>query len=407
MQIQDKGEENAEELLEYESDDDQFESVYIESQLKAQNENETDTKTMIAGEISQLEVNEVDDDDFDDEYEEEDLVGHDENFDNVHEEEDHFEKQFEDDFRKELENGDDSETRFEDVNEEFQGEDEEDEVDSEDNNNELDNVHYEETSSTDILKTVTTEVVDDFSESEDEHTEITQPQPAPDAENISEIANPPTDDAKDAADRTMIELEQIPVYLDFCDLLSTSNNITAPGLASACLSHEIGEISFDFLKLFVPKCKEDELYFEFDSIYQSLRDCYHLTFNVIFQKLSELMNVHLEKVNIHMTFSDLQDLTIDSESNYSETLALSTILESYVELRKQSPNADLHRFLSVRISCTRTTKEQICILSDASFSGYRLENLGEYFTSGGRKRGSEHVFIEKADNDSKRVKLDR
>jgi hypothetical protein len=398
MQIQDKGEENAEELLEYESDDDQFESVYIESQLKAQNENETDTKTMIAGEISQLEVNEVDDDGFDDEYEEEDLVGHDENFDNVHEEEDHFEKQFEDDFRKELENGDDSETKFEDVNEEFQGEDEEDEVDSEDNNNKLDNVHYEETSSTDILKTVTTEVVDDFSESEDEHTG---------AGNISEVANPPTDDAKDTADRTMIELEQIPVYLDFCDLLSTSNNIATPGLASACLSHEIGEISFDFLKLFVPRCKEDELYFEFDSIYQSLRDCYYLTFSAIFRKLSELMNVHLEKVNIHMTFSDLHDLTIDSESNYSETLALSTILESYVELRKQSPNADLHRFLSVRISCTRTTKEQIRILNEASFSGYRLENLGEYFTSGSRKRGSEHEFVEKAENDSKRVKLDR
>ncbi len=397
MQIQDKGEENVEELLEYESDDDQFESVYIESQLRAQNENETDTKTMIAGGISQLEVNEVDDDGFDDEYEEDDLVGHDENFDNVHEEEDHFEKQFEDDFRKELENGDDSETRFEDVNEEFRGE-EEDEVDSEDNHNELDNVHYEETSSTDTLKTVTTEVVDDFSESEDEHTG---------AENISEVANPPTDDAKDTADRTMIELEQIPVYLDFCDLLSTSNDIATPGLASACVSHEIGEISFDFLKLFVPRCKEDELYFEFDSIYQSLRDCYHLTFSAIFRKLSELMNVHLEKVNIHMTFSDLQDLTIDSESNYSETLALSTILESYVELRKQSPNADLHRFLSVRISCTRTTKEQICILNEASFSGYRLENLGEYFTSGSRKRGSEHEYVEKTENDSKRVNLDR
>lgn len=167
---------------------------------------------------------------------------------------------------------------------------------------------------------------------------------------------------------------KIPVYLDFCDLMSDGDK----SLANVWLNEEI-KVDFDFMKLYPPNCKEDELYLEFDSLFDRFEDCINLTFSEIFGKIKQ--KITNPDINIHLTFGDLLNFTIESDSIFCQSLKLKDLLKSYEMLKSQSPNADLYGFLSVRVWCTRKVINQFEILSNAVKHGFRIENLKEIITN--------------------------
>ena len=183
-------------------------------------------------------------------------------------------------------------------------------------------------------------------------------------------------------------LSHLPIYLDFCDLVSDKEK----DLGNAWLNEEI-KVDFDFMKLYPPECDEDEMYAEFDSLYDSLDECIGLKFSDILLKIKAVITNSCKiwdletDIDIRLTFGDLMNFTVASDSLSSKSLTLEDVLISYERLKLQSPNADLHKFLSLRVWLSRNTLGQFGILKDASLNGYRLENLSSLIS---HKRKGEH-----------------
>lgn len=165
-------------------------------------------------------------------------------------------------------------------------------------------------------------------------------------------------------------LEEIPVYFDFCELCGGGKN-----LDEAWLKDEI-RVGFDFMKLFKPACLEDELYSEFNSIFD-FDECISLKFSDVFQKIAQFLSLQLRDVNIHLTFGDLNNLTLESDSVMSNNLRITDLLETYRCLKDESPNSDLYKFLSVRVWCTRSLEKQLQLLHTAKDCGFKLENIND------------------------------
>lgn len=189
-------------------------------------------------------------------------------------------------------------------------------------------------------------------------------------------------------DNTKIRtLTHLPIYLDFCDLVSDKEK----DLGNAWLNEEI-KVDFDFMKLYPPECEEDEMYAEFDSLYGSLEECIRLKFIDILLKIKSVITKSCKiqdletDIDIRLTFGDLMNFTVASDSLSSESLTLEDVLISYERLKLQSPNADLHKFLLLRVWLSRNTLGQFGILKEASLNGYRLENLSSLIS---RKRKGE------------------
>ncbi|GAV28996.1 hypothetical protein PMKS-002475 [Pichia membranifaciens] len=182
-------------------------------------------------------------------------------------------------------------------------------------------------------------------------------------------------------------LSHLPIYLDFCDLVSEKEK----DLGNAWLNEEI-KVDFDFMKLYPPECDEDEMYAEFDSLYGSLDECIGLKFSDILLKIKSVITNSCKiwdletDIDIRLTFGDLMNFTVASDSLSSRSLTLEDVLISYERLKLQSPNADLHKFLLLRVWLSRNTLGQFGILKDASLNGYRLENLTSLIS---RKRKGE------------------
>lgn len=386
-----------EEELEYESDEDNFENVYIESQM---------------GVPEQLENNVFEEDDnklgIDNEFDNDDKFDHDDGsgspdefdvnddientFGNARELEEHYEKQFEEEFEEEfIEDGKDIENGDNDI----------DDIEKNIEEVPIDNVTNAEkrmnTSKDNGIETL--ELLDDFSESENEVEEI---EPTKNKEvkmqSIVEIGNTakieytsdPFDDDElieygDAPnDYQRIELEyitldnenetlnQIPIYLDFTEM----NSGEGTTLDNVFLKDEI-KVNFDFMKLFPPDCKEDKLYNEFTTLFKTFDECIDLKFDIIFENISMLLDINLSNFNIHLTFNDLLNFTIQSDSRFSNELNLREILENYEKLKNQSSNPDLYGFLSIKVWITRAIKRQFHILCTSLSNGYKLENIND------------------------------
>lgn len=200
----------------------------------------------------------------------------------------------------------------------------------------------------------------------------------------------------------MTPLKNLPIYLDFCDLVSDSGK----DLGDAWLEGEI-KVDFDFMKLYPPDCEEDEMYAEFDSLYDNLSECIDLKFSDILKKIKDIITHNCKRreletdIDIHLTFGDLMNFTVSSDSLSSESLTLRDVLFSYERLKHQSPNADLHKFLLVRVWLRRNPLGQFGILQNASLNGYRLENLSSLIS---KKRFSE--WHDGSSEPAKRIKID-
>lgn len=166
------------------------------------------------------------------------------------------------------------------------------------------------------------------------------------------------------------KLSKLRVYFDFCDL---TNSLDQLG------NMELQQIKpdFDILKLFKldPTVKEDDEYSELGCICGDFEECVNLTFDELFRKLSELLNIDLNKVVIHLSISDLLDFSVSSDLKSSLSIHVRDVLEIYETLKNQSPNSDLYKFLSIKVWCTQSIKEQIKILQSVSKAGYHLGNI--------------------------------
>lgn len=168
------------------------------------------------------------------------------------------------------------------------------------------------------------------------------------------------------------KIKKIPIYLDFCDLISKNEE---EGFQVYGLEEKIN-VEFDFMKFFKPECEEDELYSEIDSLFETNDECMNLSFNEIFRRVGQKLGIEeLKYVNIHLTFTDLNNLTIESSCKDNDDIKLNELLLSYLKLREQSPNHDLYRFLTVRVWCTNSISKQIQIITDFSNQGRSIENL--------------------------------
>jgi hypothetical protein len=385
-----------EEELEYESDEERFENSYIQSQL-ATNSWKNDK---------------LDENSYDNDTDIENTFGNDT------EQEKHYEKQFEEEFKKEY--SDNAEVG-EDIIEELSVPDNIENEDIENSETHIGERHEDiptpdndsiEIFNTNLQHYETLDDMDDFSESEDDvdkpdiivnQTDKTREDSIVeigsnnklddnadpfDDDELIEYVNGPEDlineatsidnankrknEESDSIVMNPKSLCNIPIYLDFCELISEKETV----LENAFLKDEI-KVNFDFMKLFQPECKEDELYCEFKSLFNSLDDCIDLEFSRIFEKLSDMMDIDLRRINIHLTFGDLLNFTIESDSISGNTLSLRELLKEYKSLKDQSSNPDLYGFLSIRVWLTRTIRRQFTILKKSSVNGYRLENINK------------------------------
>ncbi|KAG0675414.1 hypothetical protein C6P42_001755 [Pichia californica] len=189
-------------------------------------------------------------------------------------------------------------------------------------------------------------------------------------------------EVKDLQDSQNLQVKNtidFPIYLDFCELFTT-NGSNMQSLEGKWLDDKI-KVDFDFMKLYQPECTEDEIYSEIDSVFDNIDECIELTFNEILFKIKDIIiqncECEIEEIDIHLTFGDLMNLSISSDSILSESLTLREVLNIYENLKSQSPNADLYKFLSIKVSLSRNILGQLRILEKASFNGYGLENLDE------------------------------
>lgn len=242
--------------------------------------------------------------------------------------------------------------------------------DSNDDNNEMNDNNDNRTNDSDnnINNNASNRVLDDEFKGSDnsENKQV--------AQSVENIIDDNDDDNDNIID--------FPIYLDFCEPFSTSNNDT---LEVKWLDNKI-KVNFDFMKLYQSRYKEDEIYSEIDILYNNLKDCIDLTFNDILFKIKEVIidstqEINIDEIDIHLTFSDLINLSISSDSVFSESLTLREVLKVYENLKIQSPNADLYKFLSIKVSITRNLLGQLRILNQASLNGYRLENLSSIVTN--------------------------
>ena len=343
------------EELEYESDDEHIEMVYTESQSGKVDE------VPLVDDVEFVEVeDELEEEEDPEEEPEEDVpfveeipsyigeVDNENTFKHEAEEQEYYEKQFEEEFKKELNNNNDVEEQ-----------------------------------------TIVTEVIDDFSESEEEGEEGEEGDQEYENENNGELdvtnnalhigQDSIFEDNNNSSDIDELkEMAKIPVYLDFSDLFGDKDNNDN---SNKQLTYEKGQINinFDFMKLFQPKCQEDELYSEFDSLFNELFECIELKFSEIFNRLKDLLNINLDIINIEIIFTDLNNFKIESDLNFSNEINFGDILKIFYNLRNQTPNGlELYKIFSIRIMLSRSNKEQFHVLNSLSMvEGTKLENLGD------------------------------
>lgn len=392
-----------EENLEYESDsDDSFEAQYVESQMGVNNETPTNDPN---------EKYNLENDNFsNDEYTNEDLEERrkQESQQQEHDSQEQYQEDILDEFNDDYEDNYDDENQSRYDNEDFPGEEaelpEEEQqhqidLDNADNNEEIqlishddDNesgheVNYlehtenaeDETPATDEFETKPSQNNDPFDDDE-LIVYVDDPKANTEEETVHiELVSDSdryTDDFDDENDIDFESLNKLPVYLDFCDLHPSDKS---EKLESVCLNDKI-KVDFDMMKLFPPNCDEDEMFSEFDSLYNSLEECVNLPFSQIFSKIMNIICLEDNEnsdsnVEIRLIFADLLNFTISSDSISVADMALKDILTTYHKLKIQSPNPDLHKFLSIRVCCTETARSQLDMLFQASLQGYRLENL--------------------------------
>lgn len=340
------------EELEYESDDEHIEMVYTESQSGKVDE------VPLVDDVEFVEVeDELEEEEDPEEEPEEDVpfveeipsyigeVDNENTFKHEAEEQEYYEKQFEEEFKKELNNNNDVEEQ-----------------------------------------TIVTEVIDDFSESEEEGEEGDQEY---ENENNGELdvtnnalhigQDSIFEDNNNSSDIDELkEMAKIPVYLDFSDLFGDKDNNDNSNKQLTYEKEQIN-INFDFMKLFQPKCQEDELYSEFDSLFNELFECIELKFSEIFNRLKDLLNINLDIINIEIIFTDLNNFKIESDLNFSNEINFGDILKIFYNLRNQTPNGlELYKIFSIRIMLSRSNKEQFHVLNSLSMvEGTKLENLGD------------------------------
>lgn len=337
------------EELEYESDDEHIEMVYTESQSGKVDE------VPLVDDVEFVEVeDELEEEEYPEEEPEEDIpfveeipsyigeVDNENTFKHEAEEQEYYEKQFEEEFKQELKNNNDVEEQ-----------------------------------------TIVTEVIDDFSESEEELEEGDQEYENENngeldvTNNALHIGQDSIFEDNNSSDiDDLKEMEKIPVYLDFSDLFGNKDNNSNKQLT---YEKEQININFDFMKLFQPKCQEDELYSEFDSLFNELFECIELKFSEIFNRLKDLLNINLDIINIEIIFTDLNNFKIESDLNFSNEINFGDILKIFYNLRNQTPNGlELYKIFSIRVMLSRSIKEQFHVLNSLSMvEGTKLENLGD------------------------------
>ena len=345
------------EELEYESDDEHIEMVYTESQSGKVDEVPLVDDVEFVEVEDELEEGLEEEEDPEEEPEEnipfvEEIpsyvgeVDNENTFKHEAEEQEYYEKQFEEEFKEELKSNNDVEEQ-----------------------------------------TIVTEVIDDFSESEEEGEEGEEGDQEYENENNGELdvtnnalhigQDSIFEDNNNSSDIDELkEMAKIPVYLDFSDLFGDKDNNSNKQLT---YEKEQININFDFMKLFQPKCQEDELYSEFDSLFNELFECIELKFSEIFNRLKDLLNINLDIINIEIIFTDLNNFKIESDLNFSNEINFGDILKIFYNLRNQTPNGlELYKIFSIRIMLSRSNKEQFHVLNSLSMvEGTKLENLGD------------------------------
>lgn len=213
---------------------------------------------------------------------------------------------------------------------------------------------------------------DDESEGESQYVNLSDEEEEEKHEEYGDASNYENDEYDDFEKGIDLvgKLSKLRVYFDFCDL---TNSLDQLG------NMELQQIKpdFDILKLFKldPTVKEDDEYSELGCICGDFEECVNLTFDELFRKLSELLNIDLNKVVIHLSISDLLDFSVSSDLKSSLSIHVRDVLEIYETLKNQSPNSDLYKFLSIKVWCTQSIKEQIKILQSVSKAGYHLGNI--------------------------------
>lgn len=337
--------------------------------------------------------------------------------DEIEENEEHYERQFEEDFEQDFEDDD---------NIQFDKEIQEHNVENSSSSSNCNTEEKDKREQPDIQSDIKCEIalpkgseyMDDFSESENEesedettktngeNTEVkfteerltcnTEPDSFSDDELIEYVDDHEGSEEIAKQENTENSLSKIPIYLDFSEVCGEEEMV----LKNMLVKEEV-KINFDFMKLFPPNTEEDELFSEFDSLFENFEECIELRFHDIFQRIARALKIGLDEFNIHLTFGDLLNLTMESDSVSCNEVTLKDLLAIYERLKNQSPNSDLYGFLSVKVWLTRTGEAQLDILKNASFRGYRLENLNTITTLKRSPEGEGRAEIQ-----NKRVKTE-
>lgn len=410
--IQETSRDIDEEELEYESqDDDDFEKVCVESQMKEYNVsqlinyNENDLNDHVVNEEAfEAEFNENDDGP---------LL-------NEAEEEQYYEKRFLQEMQNEEQtdgqaNGQENENKQQQLRELitlhesdiFETQEHGNELEYEGlqidqiNDNDNNNVHLLSDSEDDIV--VTKEVNKNSSKNTENMVVIYDDDDNDESEqkleyvrtleiDNSEIGDADEDDEFEKSIELIGKLSKLCIFFDFCDLVSSTDELNSVDMEKI-------KPHFDILKLFKTETSEDAVYSELECIYHDFEECVNLTFGEIFCKLGELMKIDLNKTVIHLTVSELLNFSVSSDSLSSANMLLRDLLGIYETLKSQSPNSDFYKFLSIRVWCSLSINEQMNVLFSSSKVGYHLGNIKEIVS----KRNQEQDEIFQRSNKRKKV----